>query len=129
MAILNNILKGQLIWSNHHWDIQDQNCCIFWDTLYFSPISSFLSISYSIGPHAEILICVELKSYEKLFVFYELFSKITTSWKRWLIEKCKDEPMYVRLLWMELLSQLYELEKGVSVEIGSEVFTVKAGWI
>ena len=29
MAILNNILKGQLIMSNCLWDIQDQKCCIF----------------------------------------------------------------------------------------------------
>ena len=27
MAILNNMLKGQLILSNHLWDIQDQKCC------------------------------------------------------------------------------------------------------
>ena len=29
MSMLNNILKGQLIWSNHLWDIQDQKCCVF----------------------------------------------------------------------------------------------------
>ena len=29
MAILNNILKGQLIWSNHLWDIKVQEGCVF----------------------------------------------------------------------------------------------------
>ena len=34
MAILCNILKGQLIWSNHLRDIQVKKCCAFWDTVY-----------------------------------------------------------------------------------------------
>ena len=29
MAILNNILKGQLIWQTHLWDIQDKKGCVF----------------------------------------------------------------------------------------------------
>ena len=29
MAILNNLLKGQLIWTNHLGDIQDQKGCVF----------------------------------------------------------------------------------------------------
>ena len=43
MAILNIILKGQTIWSNHLWDIKDQKGCVFWDTLYF-----FCSLSLSL---------------------------------------------------------------------------------
>ena len=32
MAILNNILKGQCIWPNRLWDIQDKKGCIFFET-------------------------------------------------------------------------------------------------
>ena len=44
MAILNNGLKGQFIWSNHLWDIQDQKCCVFLRHPVCNRLQFFLTI-------------------------------------------------------------------------------------
>ena len=50
MAILNNLLKGQLIWTNQLGDIQDQKGCVFLrhpvDMMYQPNLKSQLTILF-----------------------------------------------------------------------------------